>query len=140
LPSLRFDDSRAEPSGFAIYTLSDPRDVRLVRYVGQTANPSRRHAQHVAAARLWMPDAIPWWIKRPELRPLYVWIRALHRDEGRLPVMIVAASCPRAVDARALERETIVKYLAEQMLRWRTGRLRLATRWTVPQTLVRSIQ
>ena len=29
--------------------------------------------------------------------------------------MIVAASCPRAVDARALERETIVKYLAEQM-------------------------
>ena len=62
-----------------------------------------------------MPDAIPWWIKRPELRPLYVWIRALHRDEGRLPVMIVAAWCPRAVDARALERETIVKYLAEQM-------------------------
>ena len=29
--------------------------------------------------------------------------------------MIVAAWCPRAVDARALERETIVKYLAEQM-------------------------
>ena len=115
LPALRFDASGAEPSGFAIYTLSDPRDVRLVRYVGQTANPSRRHTQHVAQARLWMPDTLPWWIRRPELQPLYEWIRALHADEGRLPTMIVAAWCLRPRDARALERETIMKYLAERM-------------------------
>ena len=115
LPTLRFDDSGVEPSGFAIYTLSDPRHVRLVRYVGQTANPRRRHTQHVAAARLWMPDTIPWWVRRLELRPLYEWIRTLHADEGRLPTMIVAAWCIRPRDARALERETIMKYLAERM-------------------------
>jgi hypothetical protein len=114
LSALRFDDSGQETSGFAIYTLSDPRDVRLVRYVGQTTNPRRRHAQHVAAARLWMPDELPWWIARPELRPLYLWIRALYRDGGRLPAMIVSAWCARAVDARALEHETIRRYLAEQ--------------------------
>src|SRR4051794_37585814 len=67
LPALRFDDSGDEPSAFAVYTLTDPRDIRLVRYVGQTANPSRRHAQHVAAARLWLPDTTPWWITRPKL-------------------------------------------------------------------------
>ena len=115
LRALRFDESGEEPSGFAIYTLSDPRDVRLVRYVGQTTNPGRRHAQHVAAARLWMPDTVPWWIPRPELRPLYAWIRALHRDERRLPAMTIAAWCPRATDARALEREAIVTYLADRM-------------------------
>jgi hypothetical protein len=115
LPALRFDDTAAKPSDFAIYTLSDPRDVRLVRYVGQTANPSRRHAQHVAAARLWMPDTPPWWIQRPEVRPLYEWIRALHGDEGRLPVMIVTAWCLRPLDARVLERETIMRCLAEEM-------------------------
>jgi hypothetical protein len=115
LRALRFDDSGDEPSEFAIYTLSDPRDLRLVRYVGQTADPGRRHAQHVAAARLSIPDTTPWWIPRPELRPLYTWIRALHSEGGRLPAMIVAAWCQGAVDARALERETILRYLAEQM-------------------------
>jgi hypothetical protein len=115
LADLRVDISHARASGFAIYTLCDPRDMRLVRYVGQTASPGRRHAQHIAAARLWMPDDIPWWIRRPELRPLYTWIRALHADGGRLPAMLVAAWCPRPVDARALERETIIKYLAEGM-------------------------
>jgi hypothetical protein len=115
LPTLRFDDSGATPSGCAVYTLSDPRDVRAVRYVGQTANPGRRHAQHVAQARLWMPDTLPWWIRRPELRPLYEWIRALHADEGRLPTLIVTAWCTRVADARALERETIMRYLGEQM-------------------------
>jgi hypothetical protein len=29
--------------------------------------------------------------------------------------MVVAAWCPRSVDARALERETIMRYLAERM-------------------------
>jgi hypothetical protein len=62
-----------------------------------------------------MPDTIPWWIRRPELRPLYAWIRALHADDGRLPAMIIAAWCPALRDARALERSTIARYLAEQM-------------------------
>ncbi len=73
----------------AIYALSDPRDVREVRYVGQTRNPRSRFAQHINAARLWLPDERPWWIRQPELRPLYEWIRTLHADEGRLPVMFV---------------------------------------------------
>lgn len=101
LPTLRFDESDTEPSGFAIYTLSDPRDVRLVRYVGQTANPGRRHAQHIAAARLWMADTIPWWVRRAELRPLYAWVRTLHADEGRLPAMIIGA-CVRRLAEPAL--------------------------------------
>ncbi len=83
------DESGVTPAGTAIYSLADPRDVRASRYVGQTAQPRRRLMQHVRTARLWLPDEIPWWVKAPRLRPLYGWIRELHRQEGRLPVMIV---------------------------------------------------
>lgn len=85
------DRSRADQNESAIYTLSDPRDLQLVRYVGQTRAPRTRYLQHVGAARLWLPDELPWWIKVPQQRPLYHWIRDLYRDENRLPVMVVVA-------------------------------------------------
>jgi hypothetical protein len=42
LTNLLIDDSGSEPGEAAIYTLSDPRDIRQVRYVGQTRSPGRR--------------------------------------------------------------------------------------------------
>jgi hypothetical protein len=54
LQSLLHDESGDAPVGVAIYTLSDPRDVRDVRYVGQTRSPRRRLLQHVNTARLWL--------------------------------------------------------------------------------------
>lgn len=96
-----------EASGSAaIYTLSDPRDVAAVRYVGQTLAPRRRFLQHVSTARLWLPDETPWWIRSPKYRPLYTWIRELYREDERLPVMVVRA-CVEAQGARAAERTLI---------------------------------
>ncbi|HXS29654.1 MAG TPA: GIY-YIG nuclease family protein, partial [Steroidobacteraceae bacterium] len=54
LQLLLHDQSGDVPVGVAIYTLSDPRDVRDVRYVGQTRSPRRRLLQHVNTARLWL--------------------------------------------------------------------------------------
>ncbi len=42
-----YDDSGDSAGGIAIYTLSDPRSIRDVRYVGQTKSPARRFAQHL---------------------------------------------------------------------------------------------
>jgi hypothetical protein len=86
-----YDESGVTPAGTAIYSLADPREVRVSRYVGQTTQPARRLMQHLRTARLWLPDETPWWIEAPRLRPLYHWIRELHSQEGRLPVMIVHA-------------------------------------------------
>jgi len=86
-----YDDSGESALGIAIYTLSDPRSIRDVRYVGQTRSPPRRFAQHLNAARLWLPDELPWWIESPKLRPLYAWIRELYAEERRMPVMVVTA-------------------------------------------------
>jgi hypothetical protein len=102
---------RSPSSGVAIYALADPRDVAAVRYVGQTRSPGRRYLQHVAAARLWLPDETPWWIESPRLRPLYAWLRELYRDDGRLPAMVVERWVPTA-DARAAERARILECLA----------------------------
>ena len=96
----------------AIYTLADPRDVRCARYVGQTRDPQRRFAQHVRTARLWLPDEIPWWVRSPRYRPLYEWIRALHRDEGRLPFMWVTEWLDPGADALVAERAAIMRLLA----------------------------
>jgi len=82
---LVLDGSGTEPGEVAIYTLSDPRDIRQIRYVGQTAAPDRRYLQHIAQAKLWLPAETPWWIKMPRLRPLYTWIRDLYADEQRRP-------------------------------------------------------
>src|SRR4051812_48398846 len=54
-----YDESGTEASGIAIYTLSDPRDIRAVRYVGQSSAPRRRFLQHLNSARLWLPEEVP---------------------------------------------------------------------------------
>jgi hypothetical protein len=108
---LLVDDSSTPPHEAAIYTLSDPRDLRCVRYVGQTRSPRRRLLQHLNGAKLWLPDELPWWVKDPDLRPLYEWIRGLFRDGFRLPVMIIHEWSPCAA-ARTLERQRIMEALA----------------------------
>jgi hypothetical protein len=97
----------------AIYWLADPRDVRGARYVGQTRDPRRRLAQHVRTARLWLPDEVPWWVRSPKHRPLYAWIRALHRDGGRLPFMWIEEWVEPGTDALVAERAAIVRLIAE---------------------------
>lgn len=108
--SHMIDLSGTNPSAVAIYTLSDPRDVRAVRYVGQTSSPRRRFLQHLSTARLWLPDQLPWWVKRTEMRALYEWIRALYLDECRLPVMVITA-WTQADDALTQERALICEHL-----------------------------
>jgi hypothetical protein len=113
LPGLLADESGVEPKGVAIYTLSDPRDLRQVRYVGQTRAPQRRLMQHLQTAQLWMPDELPWWFAAPELRPLYDWIRELHREDYRLPAMLITGWKDSVAAARIAERELILRYLGE---------------------------
>jgi hypothetical protein len=109
------DDSRLTPIGTAIYSLADPRDLRLTRYIGQTSSPRRRFLQHLNCARLWLPAERPWWIPQPKLRPLYDWLRELHAQDGRLPTMLIHdwVSSPRA--ARLAERTRIYAALAERL-------------------------
>ena len=109
-----FDESGVTAAGTAIYSLADPREARITRYIGQTARPSRRLMQHLRTARLWLPDEIPWWIEAPRLRPLYHWIRELHGQEGRLPVMVVHAWVDTEHAQRA-ERNYIRVCLAQQL-------------------------
>jgi hypothetical protein len=111
--ALVHDECGAIAGGTAIYTLADPRDVRTPRYVGQTRAPRRRFAQHVRTARLELPDETPWWVKSPKHRPLYEWIRGLHRDEGRLPFMWVVEWLEPGADARTAERAAIIRLLAD---------------------------
>ena len=106
------DGARAE-GATAVYTLADPRDARCPRYVGQTRDPRRRFAQHLRTARLWLPDELPWWVRSPKHRPLYEWIRALYRDDARLPFMWVAEWVEPGGDPRVAERAAIVRLLAE---------------------------
>ena len=51
-------------------------------------------------------------MKSPKLRPLYVWIRELYRDEFRLPTMVVCDWVGNAWDARVAERARILECLA----------------------------
>ena len=103
-------------SGTAVYTLADPRDVQAPRYVGQTRDPHARFAQHVRTARLWLPDATPWWVRSPKHRPLYAWIRELHGDGGRLPFMWVEEWVEPDADPRVAERAAIMRWLARGAL------------------------
>jgi hypothetical protein len=124
LQALLYDESAAAPEGVAIYTLADPRELRTVRYVGQTQSPRRRLLQHIRTARLWLPDERPWWVRSPRLRPLYEWIRTLYQDGERLPVMIVSAWVTPSA-ARLSERAHICACLAlEQPLLNFEGELR----------------
>jgi hypothetical protein len=116
LPLLLLDECCHAVGEVAVYTLSDPRDVRDVRYVGQTRSPRSRYRQHVNKASPWLPDEVPWWFKAPKDRPLHEWIRALHRDDARLPVMIICGWYPDISAARAAERALIFLCL-EQGLR-----------------------
>jgi hypothetical protein len=107
-----YDESQQLGLGIAIYSLADPRELRVSRYVGQTSSPQRRFLQHLNTARVWFPDEQPWWVFQPKLRPLYDWIRELYRDEGRLPTMILhewAGTLPRA---RLAERARIYESLS----------------------------
>ena len=108
-----YDDSGLPRGEVAIYALSDPRDLREIRYIGQTRAPRRRLRQHLSTARLWLPEQTPWWVKSPRLRPLYEWIRELHRDGQRLPVMVICAWV-EATRARIAEREHICACLERQ--------------------------
>jgi hypothetical protein len=110
-----YDDSGDRARGIAIYTLSDPRSIRDVRYVGQTQSPARRFAQHLHTARLWLPDEVPWWIKSPKLRPLYTWIRELYADDRRMPVMVVSVWAGSIGEARVLERTRIMECLESRL-------------------------
>jgi hypothetical protein len=110
-----YDDSGVLARGTAVYFLSDPRDVREVRYVGQTNVPRRRFLQHLNTAKLWLPDETPWWVKSPKMRPLYGWIRELYRDECRLPVMVVCAWVETVADARLAERSRIYECLEKRL-------------------------
>jgi hypothetical protein len=114
LDAQLYDDSGVATGEVAIYALSDPRDLREVRYIGQTRAPRRRLRQHLSTARLWLPQQTPWWVKSPHLRPLYAWIRELYRDGERLPVMVICAWV-EATHARTAEREHICAGLARQL-------------------------
>jgi len=109
-----YDESGVTPAGTAIYSLADPREVRVSRYIGQTAQPARRLMQHLRTARLGLPDETHWWVAAPRLRPLYQWIRELHREEGRLPVMVVHAWV-EAEQAQPAERAHIRVCLERQL-------------------------
>ena len=109
-----YDESPLVAAGVAIYSLSDPRDIRAIHYVGQTVAPRRRLLQHLSVARLWLPDERPWWVRSPRLRPLYAWIREMYHDERRLPVMVVS-SWVEPAQARAAERARIHECLQRQL-------------------------
>lgn len=110
-----YDEIGMSAHGIAIYTMSDPRSIRDVRYVGRTSSPARRFLQHLNTAKLWLPDDVPWWVKSPKLRPLYTWIRELYADEHRLPVMVVSAWVDSVKEARIAERAQIVECLRERL-------------------------
>ncbi|HEY6454295.1 MAG TPA: hypothetical protein VIY90_03330 [Steroidobacteraceae bacterium] len=110
-----YDDSGLVAGGTAIYSLADPRDLRLTRYIGQTCAPQRRFLQHLSTARLWLPAQAPWWVKQPRLRPLYQWLRDLYAREQRLPTMIIHAWVETRRGARVAERARIVAALANDL-------------------------
>jgi hypothetical protein len=116
LASQLYDESGLSAQGTAIYYLSDPREIREVRYVGQTKDPKRRFAQHLNTARLWLTDERPWWVKSPKLRPLSEWIRQLYHDEYRLPTMIITQWVESGAQARLAERTRICACIRNQQL------------------------
>lgn len=124
-----FDESSSAACGTAIYSLADPRDLRVSRYVGQTAAPRRRFLQHLNTARLWLPDERPWWIPQLKLRPLYDWIRMLYRDGNRLPTMIVHEWTLSLPAARIAERALIYASLAERQPLLNVEREILGDQW-----------
>jgi hypothetical protein len=113
IPFLLMDHSKAAAGAVATYTLSDPRDVSDIRYIGQTGSPVSRYRQHVNKASPWLPDDMPWWVKAPKNRPLHEWIRELHADGGRFPVMVIVEWHAGVPAARAAERALIIQCIAQ---------------------------
>jgi hypothetical protein len=107
------DESGCGPLMVAVYSLVDPRELRQIRYIGQTSSPRRRLLQHLNSARLWLPEERPWWIAQPKLRPLYDWIRELNFREQRLPTMIVHEWAMTIAAARLAERARIFHCLQQ---------------------------
>jgi hypothetical protein len=64
---------------------------------------------------LWLPDEVPWWVASPKLRPLYTWLRALYRDEMRLPAMVVHTWVETTEQARVAERARICECLEQRL-------------------------
>jgi hypothetical protein len=110
-----YDESGSSAQGTAIYTLSDPRELRRVRYIGQTKAPKRRFLQHLNTARVWLLADTPWWIKNPKLRPLSEWIRELYLEEMRLPTMVICEWVETTAAARLAERARICACLEDQL-------------------------
>ena len=108
-----YDESAAAvAAGIAIYSLSDPGELLQLRYIGQTGSPRRRFMQHLHTARLWLPADRPWWVKSAKLRPLYEWIRAIYRQDLRLPTMVVWEWLDDRGRARVAERARICEALS----------------------------
>jgi hypothetical protein len=110
-----YDESDRLNFGIAIYSIADPRELRVSRYVGQSSSPRRRFLQHLSTARLWLPEERPWWIRQPKLRPLYEWMRELYREERRLPTMIIHEWAANCASARIAERARIYASIAHQL-------------------------
>jgi hypothetical protein len=110
-----YDESDRLDFGIAIYSIADPRELRVSRYVGQSSSPRRRFLQHLNTARLWLPEERPWWIRQPKLRPLYEWMRELYREERRLPTMIIHEWAANGASARIAERARIYASIAHQL-------------------------
>jgi hypothetical protein len=51
-------------------------------------------------------------VRSPKHRPLYAWIRELHRDGGRLPFMWVEEWVEPDTDPLVAERASIMRWLA----------------------------
>lgn len=108
-----YDESgEPSPAGIAIYSLSDPSDLSTFRYIGQSAAPRRRLFQHLNAARFSMLTDRPWWIRDLTLRPLYEWIRAMYREDVRMPTMVIWEWTDSSGIARVAERARICDGLA----------------------------
>jgi hypothetical protein len=110
-----YDESQVTPRGRAVYSLADPRELRMSRYIGQTLAPHRRFSQHLGVARLALPRELPWCVVEPKLRPLYMWIRDLYFDEDRLPTMIIHEWTATVAGARLAERARIYQALGNRL-------------------------
>jgi len=65
---------------------------------------------------LWLPEEMPWWMAHPKMRPLSEWIRALYRDECRLPTMLINEWVRSVTHARVAERRRIYECLEQRLV------------------------
>jgi hypothetical protein len=130
-PHLIGDESGEGGGEVAIYTLSDPRDVRAAVYVGMTAAPARRYLQHVRLASGYRSAVSEdlWWVRNPERLALHRWISELYERESLLPFMLVHAWVA-AIEARRAERRQIGMFMQRGLNLFNSEALRIALRPT----------